>query len=468
MSFCLILSFRKDVSIMEIPGGNIVLQAVGIGLKLDILSRGAIAAFAVLLSEGMTRDGLSDIVLEKDGFSGLPKFNYYLENFIHLGLICHTVSVNNFPLVKIVPYSPVCKLQLSNLALNTQYSLSRFAYAHKDWGEMILESPLSHAQITLGDWRGMAIITELVKPRSIQELASIIPGLSEELLQVFLSFLLSAEMIYEFPDTAHIGEENSETLGQWEFHDLLFHFRSRRGRHLNPVGKTYRFLNQIEPLPVITEVESQERINLYKPDIEKLKETDYPFSLVLEERKSIRNYGEKLLSAEQIGEFLYRCARVRGVFSKDYREVSNRPYPSGGACYELEIYPVITACDGILAGFYHYCPQNHQLSKVSEINTHVNQLLEEAKWTATLQTQPPVLIVVTARFARVSGIYESVAYSLILKHVGVLYQTMYLVATAMNLAPCALGTGNSDLFARAMGINSYGELSVGEFILGNK
>jgi SagB-type dehydrogenase family enzyme len=68
----------------------------------------------------------------------------------------------------------------------------------------------------------------------------------------------------------------------------------------------------------------------------------------------------------------------------------------------------------------------------------------------------------------VSWKYQSVAYALILKEVGALYQTMYLVATAMNLAPCALGGGNSDLFAKAINTNYYAETSVGEFILGSK
>ena len=39
-----------------------------------------------------------------------------------------------------------------------------------------------------------------------------------------------------------------------------------------------------------------------------------------------------------------------------------------------------------------------------------------------------------------------------LKHVGVVYQTWYLVATAMGLAPCALGGGDAELFGEAAGL----------------
>jgi hypothetical protein len=45
---------------------------------------------------------------------------------------------------------------------------------------------------------------------------------------------------------------------------------------------------------------------------------------------------------------------------------------------------------------------------------------------------------------------------------------MYLVATAMKLAPCAIGCGDSDLFTRAAGTQYVEETSVGEFLLGSR
>jgi SagB-type dehydrogenase family enzyme len=93
-------------------------------------------------------------------------------------------------------------------------------------------------------------------------------------------------------------------------------------------------------------------------------------------------------------------------------------------------------------------------------------LLHIAWITADKKSKPQVYFAITARFQRVQWKYESMVYALILKHVGVLYQTMYLVATAMGLAPCALGGGNSDLFALAAGLDYYAETTVGEFVLG--
>jgi hypothetical protein len=42
---------------------------------------------------------------------------------------------------------------------------------------------------------------------------------------------------------------------------------------------------------------------------------------------------------------------------------------------------------------------------------------------------------------------------------------MYLVATALGLAPCAIGAGDTQLFAQASGLDFTRESSVGEFAL---
>lgn len=79
---------------------------------------------------------------------------------------------------------------------------------------------------------------------------------------------------------------------------------------------------------------------------------------------------------------------------------------------------------------------------------------------------PQILITISARFGRMSWKYSSVAYSLILKDVGVLTQTLYLMATDLGLGGCALGITNIDLFAKMTGIAFYVEGPVGQFALG--
>ena len=197
-------------------------------------------------------------------------------------------------------------------------------------------------------------------------------------------------------------------------------------------------------------------------------EDELPFSLVMEERASVREYSDRSIDARQLGEFLYRTARIKQKISTEHQDLSRRIYPAGGAIYELELYLTIHACEGVPRGFYHYCPDLHRLEKIEVADEPLEALLRDARSASGLDGNPQVLITFSARFERLFWKYESMAYSLMLKNVGTLYQTMYLVATAMDLAPCALGGGDSDLFTRVAGTDYLQESSVGEFMLGRK
>lgn len=79
---------------------------------------------------------------------------------------------------------------------------------------------------------------------------------------------------------------------------------------------------------------------------------------------------------------------------------------------------------------------------------------------------PQLVLVVTARVQRLMWKYEGMSYAMILKDAGVLTHQMYLVATAMGLAPCALGAGDSHAFAELSGLDPLVEPSVADFLLG--
>ena len=128
----------------------------------------------------------------------------------------------------------------------------------------------------------------------------------------------------------------------------------------------------------------------------------------------------------------------------------------------------VNACEGLAAGLYHYDPWRHRLCRIAGRTPEVETLLQQAGQAAAQRDVPQLLTILAARFQRVAWKYDAIAYALILKHVGVLFQTMYLVATAMDLAACALGSGDADVFARAAGTQYLAETSVGEFMLGNK
>src|SRR5207302_3329578 len=106
-------------------------------------------------------------------------------------------------------------------------------------------------------------------------------------------------------------DDESDAVRLWEFHDLLFHSRSRLGRHDYPFGAVFPHAGSIDPLPAVKAPMSAERIALARPDLAQLIARDDPFTRVLESRRSIRTFGLLPPTLAQLGEFLYRAARVR-------------------------------------------------------------------------------------------------------------------------------------------------------------
>jgi SagB-type dehydrogenase family enzyme len=257
----------------------------------------------------------------------------------------------------------------------------------------------------------------------------------------------------------------------WSPHELWFHHRSRAGTHLHlegGFGAAGPASGRTAPPPAVREPFAGPAVDLPVVDLSTVAAGDPPLTAAIERRRSVRSHDDDApLALAQLGEFLFRCARNRGLVRYADRESAGRPYPSGGAAYELELYPVVRRVDGLAPGLYHYEPQRHRLEQLRGLNPAVDALLTAAATAAAVPSRPQVLLVVTARFGRVMSRYEAMAYALTLKHVGVLYQVMYLVATAMGLAACALGAGSAEQFARVASLDSLAESSVGEFMLGS-
>ena len=93
-------------------------------------------------------------------------------------------------------------------------------------------------------------------------------------------------------------------------------------------------------------------------------------------------------------------------------------------------------------------------------------MLRQAQYAMDADALPQIVVTITARFGRVAWKYSSLAYSLILKDVGVLLQTLYLMATDMELGGCAIGSTNIDVFEKITGISFHIEGPVGVFALG--
>jgi len=452
---------NPDVSVAECDEQGVLRLTVGSRELSFATSRPGVRVALLHLTElGCTFERLIQAVQEVDGGWDRLRVRLWIEQLARNGLVCHSVHLDGQPLATAVPTASFYRVSEIDVDAAQPFVLSRFAYGHSLAGRLVYECPLSPAQIVLSCWRGAAALALLNQPRTALQVAAEIPSLTVDATLTLVNLLAETRFV------APAGAVEPDALTQWEFHDLLFHTRSRSGRHANPVGPTCRFRSTIEPLPAVKKVDLEGSIELFKPDIGELKRTDLPFTKVVEERRSIRSHGAPPMTGRELGELLFRSARVRGVATVDRLEISNRPYPSGGALYPLELYPVVNSCQGIPPGLYHYDASAHRLCLLCEPSRLTEALSRSAQAAAGMTGQPQVLIVMGARFPRMLWKYQSLGYSLILKEVGVLMQTVHLVATAMGLSACALGNGDSDLFANTAGTEYYAETSVGEVIVG--
>lgn len=190
---------------------------------------------------------------------------------------------------------------------------------------------------------------------------------------------------------------------------------------------------------------------------------------VLERRRTARTYADRSLRLEELSGVLHHSVRVQATsWDEVLGERTRRPFPSGGARSELEIHVVANDVTGLVAGVHYYDARAHCLVRIGDRDQHQNQLnrwLHGAAGSA-LNRDPPAVFLITAVFARVMWKYGAIGLPLIYRNVGCLYQTLYLVAVALDLAPCAIGAGEEAANARWLGLDPLEESQVGCFLLG--
>jgi SagB-type dehydrogenase family enzyme len=413
-------------------------------------------ALLSLTGPGVGWRGLT-LIAAREGGSGIPEaLEACLDLLLGRQMLELVWFAGGVERAVISSFCPGFRFSETRLWLDSEVVLSRFAYVRRDGARTVLESPeaLCRLEFTcLQTWYSLGL---LARPTSI---AAARQSGHNDLVE--LAMLLWSTGFLERTNAAEAPARAS-----WEFQDLLFHWRTRGGRVTGLQGGTFRFMDMWSPPPAAKAPMSADAVPLPASPEANLESASV--ATVMERRRSVRDQGEPPITLEQIARILYHTLRVQQSLPGDCEELLLRPVPAAGAIHEIELYLAVGRCCGLKRGLYHYSGVQHKLYRLPAGENELAALLRDAALAWAKPDDPPqVLVILASRFPRLAWKYEGIAYRLTLLNAGVIFQSIYLLATEMGLACSAIGGGDSEVFAAATGLDPMAETSIAEFALGS-
>ena len=380
------------------------------------------------------------------------------------------------PVLSVVPISRQARFWLPKEVGRRQVRLSRFASMRVDRGVRVLESPLAHHRVLLHRPLAAWVVGSVDSPTTTAELAVLL-GQPEPLVAEVVAYLVAAGMMLtgeqDDPDgPVRFAEDTDPDLACWSHHDLTFHGRTRTGPQQGPGGGTFPPANR-RAVPGRTPAREGPRFPLPRPEFDELIADDPTVTEAIEVSGSPGEYSTEPVTLEQVGELLFRIARVRWAGTTPVpggvrAAAADRPRQVTGGLFELDVYLSVDGCKGLTRGTYHYDPQDHVLTLVNDAEWELDELLDVAGVAAGSTRRPPVLLTITTRMSKLSWMPDGLAYATTVRHVGALQQTMHVVATAMGLASRALTVSDGAIADAALRLDFPAEVTVGEFLIGTK
>jgi oxazoline/thiazoline dehydrogenase len=182
----LFLALRDEVTLAADGAGHLLARGEAGAITLKRLTPGVREALHRLANGGASEEELAEGIGDLDDPAGLGTFYYYLRLLGQHGWLLRSVKVADTLLATLAPTSPSFNYPGHVTLPDRPYVLSRFASLHAEAGQIILQSPLAHAQVRLHAPQLSALVGVLARPVRPREAAAQVPGLSEEAARLFL------------------------------------------------------------------------------------------------------------------------------------------------------------------------------------------------------------------------------------------------------------------------------------------
>ncbi len=176
------------------------------------------------------------------------------------------------------------------------------------------------------------------------------------------------------------------------------------------------------------------------------------FHAVTRARRSRRDYNGDVLPRAEFDALLHTACGVTGATSWSDREVKLRAYPSSGALYAVEIYPVVFGVEGLEPGIYHYAVAENALEAVrleGDLAAFIDACLPVER---EMVSGAGAMICLVGEFRRHETKYGEGGYRMMVAEAGHISQNLVLSATALGLSARPFGGVFDALINRQLGL----------------
>lgn len=189
----------------------------------------------------------------------------------------------------------------------------------------------------------------------------------------------------------------------------------------------------------------------------------YDLRNALLKRESNREFSKKAIKFLDLSDLLYYSMGIKNIIKKN--KSTKRTYPSAGARYPLEVYPLVLNVQGLKSAVYHYHLKTHSLEVILE-RPFFKQTMKQFSqpWISTAA----LIFVISAVFDRTEMKYKDRGYRHIMAEYGHVAQNVYLMSTALGLSCCSIGGFVDDGLNKILDLDGRDESVVGVVVVGCK
>jgi SagB-type dehydrogenase family enzyme len=178
------------------------------------------------------------------------------------------------------------------------------------------------------------------------------------------------------------------------------------------------------------------------------------FDVVIQNRRSIRNFSKKAMTIDQLSYLLWAST---GVSRKEYG-FELRTAPSAGALYPIETYIVINNVENISQGVYHYNIRNHLLEEIKTGDFRTT--ISKAALDQIMCYHAAAVFIWTAIFNRSKCKYGERAYRYIYLDAGHIAENLALSASSLKLGSCQIAALYDDEVNKLIDIDGIKESTI--------